>query len=165
MPQLMLKLTHSSTRKLSIAAFFTIVLSILLSNVAWAEGSAVFASVTNTDQEFELKAQIGVDFGVDVRATSVWVNQVKYIRLQSSGNKWADTRENSGGGPARRATYRVGSGTQNSAPGVAPLNVAPLETTRVDTAPVESSSEDWGVIQPATGDVSHLPLAETFPIE
>jgi len=191
MPKLMLKITHSWISKHSAAALILLTLS----SSAWAEGSTVFASVTNSDQEFELKAQIGVDFGVDVRAVKVWVNQVEYIRLQSSimpegdaralvsraiskgydawydssGNKWADTREKSGGGASSRSTYRVASAVQTSSTDIRPLEIAPLNAT-VTTAPAEyapaqSSVVDREVVQPTSEDLSHLPVAETFPIE
>lgn len=82
--------------KLILFRFCPITVAVLIglapSSAAAAEGSAVFASVTTTNQEFEMKAQIGVDFGVDVRATRVWVNEVKWIRLQSSIMPEADAR-------------------------------------------------------------------------
>jgi len=132
-----------------------------LASGAQAEGSAVFASVTSSAQEQKVRAQIAADFGIEVRSTSAWVNEVNWTRLQSSvmpeddaralvsralskgytawynseGNKWAESRDQSGGAPQAVTTSK------------------------------DSASNDWGVIKPATGDVSHLPLAETFPIE
>lgn len=173
--------------KLTLFRFCSMTVAVLIglasSSAAAAEGSAVFASVTTTNQEFEMSAQVGVDFGVDVRATTVWVNEEKWIRLQSSimpegdaralvsralskgydawydssGNQWADTREKSGGS-ARATTYRSNDRRYSTS------NTSASATE--ESEPIESSrANDWGIVKPATGDVSHLPLAETFPIE
>ncbi len=180
--------------QLTLSRFCPILLAALIGmaplGAVAAEGSAVFASVTTTNREFELKAQIGVDFGVDVRATTVWVNQVKWIRLQSSimpegdaralvsralgkgydawydssGNRWADTREKSGGS-AQATTYRSNDRGYATSENTAAAN-AKEESYPAQSEPIQSSrANDWGIVKPATGDVSHLPLAETFPIE
>ena len=183
------KFTLSRLCPLICSTALAVLITMAASTAAAAEGSAVFASVTTTDQEFATKAQIGVDFGVDVRATRVWVEEAQWIRLQSSimpeadaralvssardkgydawydssGNQWADTREKSGGRLARTTTY-TSSKTTYAASDL--TTTATAEGTSAQSDLVQSSdASNWGVVTPATGDVSHLPLAETFPIE
>jgi len=180
-------LTFSLFRSL----FFSLFLGLALSNTANAEGSAVFASVTTQSQEAKLKAKIADDFGLDVRTSSVWVEEVNWTRLQSSvmpeedaralvaraitkgynawynsaGNQWAASRDKS-----------LRASSASSASTAYRQNDAALSSATVrDTSNANSgwqndpepniSSDNLGIVKPASGDISHLPLAETFPIE
>jgi len=156
-------LTFSLFRSL----FFSLFLGLALSNTANAEGSAVFASVTTQTQEAKLKAKIADDFGLDVRTSSVWVEEVNWTRLQSSVMPEEDARAL----VARAITkgynaWYNSAGNQWAASRDKSLRASSASTTfRQNDPEPNMSSDNLGIVKPASGDISHLPLAETFPIE
>ena len=182
------RLTFALFCSLFCSLFCWLFLGLALSNTAYAEGSAVFASVTTQTQEAKLKAKIADDFGLDVRTSSVWVEEVNWTRLQSSvmpeedaralvaraitkgynawynsaGNQWAASRDKSLRASSASTAYRQNDAALSSATVRDTINSN--SGWQNDPEP-NMSSDNLGIVKPASGDISHLPLAETFPIE
>ena len=165
-----------------LSAVAVLALSALLpSAAAYAEGSAVFASVTNAVEERRLKAKIESDLETQVSTSSVWVNATNWTRLHSavmsekdaralvaraqdngydawynsSGNRWAKTADEA---------PRVGStGSGDTTYNPSDSNDSSYDSSNDSSYDYESET-NWSGVKPATGDISHLPMAETFPI-
>ena len=162
----MFKSATFSIAVLAITALLTI------SPPVFAGGSAVFASVTNEREKERLSAELEAQLGTTINTSTAWVDGTKWTRLSSGvlsesdaralvarakkkgyqawynseGNRWAESAEEA---PASDSVTRRSTGAQR---------VSNTDSDDIDTS-------NLGIVTPATGDVSHLPMAETFPIE
>ena len=149
--------------------------ALLLGFVLWslctlqasADGAAVYASVTNDTELRRLSGEIEQQLGVRVEPASVWVAGKNWIRLQSATMSESDARALVASARARgySAWYNSSGNQWATSAAQAPKSTATGSNLSPANNAASTKSPDWGVVKPAVGDVSHLPMAETFPIE
>lgn len=145
-----------------------------ISASATADGVAVFASISDPQSIGSARAQINDVVGTAVETSNINIKGVTWTRLHSPTLPESEARRLVAN--ARQHGYSAwfnGSGdslaSSSSATAVSytgrtdtPVEFAKFETTG---STFSDRGADIGVVRPANGDISHLPLAETFPLE
>lgn len=159
--------TPASAIRSGTAVLVSFVLWSLCTVQANADGAAVYASVTNDTELQRLSSEIKQQLGVQVEPTSVWVDGTNWIRLQSPTMSEVDARELVASARAKgySAWYNSSGNQWATSAAQAPKSTATGSNLSPANNAASTKSPDWGVVKPAVGDVSHLPMAETFPIE
>jgi len=168
---------RQQSRRLMATGFALSVLCIqtLFWPAVYADGVAVFVSLTDEASVAKTREQVQSVLSVVVQTSEVNINGSRWIRLHSellsedAARALVATAEERG-----YSAWYNGSGsslvTSRAAVAAAlPKNRGPL--TDQPNAPGATSYEaprgavsDAAIVTPASGDISHLPMAETFPI-
>ena len=143
---------------------FVLALALVAPLAAHADGTAVFASVTNTDDQRRLTRELQNSLDTPIETSTAWVQQIEWTRLHSPVMAESDARSLVARARAKGYTAWYNSSGNRWA-------------TSADQAPSDDSlsrfqqNDDWrqasdlSEVERTTEDLSHLPMAETFPID
>lgn len=145
-------------------ASLALLVCLALPGAAYADGSAVFASVTNAEDERRLTQELEASLDTPIETSRAWVQETEWTRLHSPVMAESDARSLVARARAKGYTAWYNSSGNRWA-------------TSADQAPADDSlsryqqNDDWrrdtdlGEVKTTTEDLSHLPMAETFPID
>ncbi len=157
--------------------------ALFVSGSALADGVAVFASLTDADSAQQTKTRLVADLDVPVETSQLEINGTQWIRLHSATMPTSAARDlvsraqrsgysawfNGSGGSlvtsSSAAAARVAAQPAATGALVDQANWSPRRVPAAVRYGSPQSRENWGVVTPASGDISHLPMAETFPLD
>jgi len=154
----------------------------LVCSAAAADGVAVFLSLSEQANVAKTREQVQTALGLEVQSSQVDINGSSWVRLHSQVMSESAARalvatarergyaawyNGSGSSLATSSSTVAASLTETSGP----LTGQPYSrgagayngSSSTDSAEQRWSSEA-AIVTPASGDISHLPMAETFPI-